>query len=57
MKVPYATKYNRIEFCAAWRFNYGGTANNAWRVWEVERLENEKRELWAKKNCSANLPI
>ncbi len=36
---------NRDEFCKRWIFNYGGTLQNAIRVWQMECLENLKYDL------------
>ncbi len=41
--VPTANEHNRHEFISAWMFNYGGTASNAYSVWEVEKRKNENR--------------
>jgi hypothetical protein len=39
--IPNATKYNCIEFCSAWMSNYGGTIENAVRVWMQYLKENK----------------
>jgi hypothetical protein len=44
-RPPIATMNNQREFMGAWIFANGGSVNNAWNVWKVEVLKNEKRNL------------
>lgn len=44
-RVPSATEHNAEDFCVAWMMRWGGDGRNARRVYEVERLRNQKRDL------------
>lgn len=44
-RVPEANLYNRMEFCSKYSARYGADYNGAFRVWQVEALENAKRDL------------
>jgi hypothetical protein len=37
-RIPTATPYNKMEFVSIWMLNYGGTYNNAVRVYQTALL-------------------
>ena len=45
IRIPQATVHNKKDFCAAWIYYYGGSYNNAYRVWRVEVHKNAKSNL------------
>lgn len=45
MEIPRTTETNHEEFIAAWRWKYGGSYQNAYRVWEVTYNDEHSRYL------------
>ncbi len=44
-RVPEANRHNVVEFCAAYMSTYGGDIRNAYKCWQYDIWERERKNV------------